>query len=119
MSPFSRRVKLVIKSIPRGKVATYGQVAALAANERAARGVAWILHSCSDKDRLPWHRVINGRGSISLRPGRGFEEQKRRLEAEGVKVGRQGRIDLDVYLWEPVDGRHRVFAAILKELRRR
>ncbi len=119
MSLFSRRVKRVIKSIPPGKVATYGQVAALASNERAARGVVWILHSCSDKDRLPWHRVINSRGSISLRPGRGFEEQKRRLEAEGIKVGRRGRIDLEVYLWEPDEGRHRAFAAILKGLRKR
>jgi methylated-DNA-protein-cysteine methyltransferase-like protein len=102
-SPFTRKAKEVIRAIPRGRVATYGQVAALAGRERAARGVAWILHS-SSAAALPWHRVINGRGGISLGRGRGFEEQKKRLIAEGVVVGRGGRIDLKRFKWEPNDG---------------
>ena len=103
-SPFTRKVKEVIRAIPRGRVATYGQVAALAGRERAARGVAWILHSSSAAAGLPWHRVINGRGGISLGCGRGFEEQKKRLIAEGVAVGRNGRVDLKRFQWGPKDG---------------
>lgn len=103
-TPFTRKAKEVIRAIPRGRVATYGQIAALAGRERAARGVAWVLHSSSAAAGLPWHRVINGRGGISLGRGRGFEEQKKRLIAEGVPVGRGGRVDLKRYQWEPKDG---------------
>ena len=98
---FSMKVVRAIRKIPRGRVATYGQIAALSGNGRAARGVAWILHSSSDAHRLPWHRVIGSRGRISLPRGRGFEEQRRRLAAEGVAVGRSGSIDLDVSQWQP------------------
>lgn len=98
---FEDRVKGVIKTIARGKVATYAQVAALAGNHRAARQVVRVLHTSSDKDRLPWHRVINSSGGISLGRGRGFEEQRRRLLGEGVRVSRSGRIDLDEFRWEP------------------
>src|SRR4030042_3264899 len=93
-TPFTRKAKEVLRAIPRGRVATYGQVAALAGRERAARGVAWILHSSSDAAGLTWHRVINGRGGISLGRGRGFEEQRKRLAAEGAAVSRGGRGDL-------------------------
>jgi methylated-DNA-protein-cysteine methyltransferase-like protein len=104
-SPFTRKAKEVIRAVPRGRVATYGQVAALAGRAGAARGVAWILHSSSGAAAgLPWHRVINGRGGISLGRGRGFEEQKKRLIAEGVVVGRGGRVDLKRFKWEPNDG---------------
>jgi methylated-DNA-protein-cysteine methyltransferase-like protein len=98
---FERSVKAVIRAIPRGKVATYGQVAALAGDHRAARQVARVLHSSSEKEGLPWHRVINSRGGISLRPGRGFERQRRLLAAEGVPTGRAGVVDLAEYRWEP------------------
>ncbi len=103
-TPFTREAKKAIRAIPRGRVATYGQIAALAGRERAARGVAWILHSSSEAAGLPWHRVINGRGAISLGRGRGFEEQKKRLAADGVAVGRNGRVDLKRFQWEPKDG---------------
>jgi methylated-DNA-protein-cysteine methyltransferase-like protein len=104
MTPFTREVKAVIRRIPRGRVATYGQIAALAGRERAARGVSWILHSSSETAGLPWHRVIGGPGRISLPRGRGLEEQKKRLVAEGIMVGRGGRIDLERYQWEPAAG---------------
>ena len=97
--PFSARVKRIIKSVPRGKVATYGQVAALAGNIRAAQQVAWILHSSSDKHNLPWHRIINSRGGISLKPLHGFEIQKELLRNEGVVFAENGTIDLTRYLW--------------------
>jgi alkylated DNA nucleotide flippase Atl1 len=58
MDSFTARVKRIIGSIPAGRVSTYGQIALLAGNVRAARQVAWVLHTSSSKDRLPWHRVI-------------------------------------------------------------
>ncbi len=103
-TPFTREVKKTIRSIPRGRVATYGQIAALAGRERAARGVAWILHSSSEAAGLPWHRIIGGSGRISLARDRGFAEQRRLLLAEGVAVGPGGRIDLKQYRWEPSSG---------------
>ena len=113
---FEDRVKSVIKAIPRGKVATYAQVAALAGNHRAARQVVRVLHASSDKDRLPWHRVINSRGGISLGRGRGFEEQRRRLLEEGVSVSRLGRIELTEFHWEPAGRRAKAAARFLREL---
>jgi len=98
---FEDKVKGLIRSIPRGRVATYAQIASLAGNYRAARQISRVLHTSSDKDRLPWHRVINSRGGISLPRGRGFEEQKRLLKREGVCSDRRGRVDLARFQWEP------------------
>ncbi len=100
-SSFSQRVKEILKKIPQGKVATYGQVAAYAGHPRAARQVVWILNSSSQKDKLPWHRVVNGKGSISLKPGNGYEIQKGLLRKEDVKFGRDDKIDFNIYLWSP------------------
>ena len=100
-SSFAQRVKQFIKAIPVGKVATYGQIAMMAGNPGGVRGVVWILHSSSQKEGLPWHRVINQKGKISLPHGQGFEEQKARLEAEGVQFDWEDRIDLDRFLWQP------------------
>ncbi len=97
---FHKRTVAVIKRIPSGKVATYGQVAAMAGSPRGARQVVRTLHSSSDKEGLPWHRVINSKGMISLPPGRGFELQQRLLEDEGVEFDRKGRVDLERFLWE-------------------
>ena len=101
VEPFSQRVKDIIKKIPRGKVATYGQIAAFAGSPRAARQVVRILHSSSRKDKLPWQRVVNSQGKISLKPGYGYEKQKRLLLREGVKFDLYGVIDFDKYLWAP------------------
>jgi methylated-DNA-protein-cysteine methyltransferase-like protein len=98
---FSVRIKRLIADIPRGRVATYGLIAACAGNHRASRQVAWLLHSSSRKDKLPWHRVINSRGGISLPIGGGFEEQKMLLEAEGIVLDQKGRVNLSRYLWNP------------------
>jgi methylated-DNA-protein-cysteine methyltransferase related protein len=97
--PFCAAAREVIVAIPRGKVATYGQVAHLAGKPWGARQVAWILHSQSEKYNLPWQRVIGADGRISLPPGRGLEEQRRLLRAEGVEVSRSGRIDLGKFRW--------------------
>jgi methylated-DNA-protein-cysteine methyltransferase-like protein len=104
---FFEKARNAIKLIPRGKVATYGQIAILAGNERAARQIGWLLHSTSEKDHLPWHRVINAKGFISLKPGYGYEEQRELLQHEGVKFDEDDRINLEVYLWQPYNLRPR------------
>jgi methylated-DNA-protein-cysteine methyltransferase-like protein len=63
---FSNNVLKLIKSIPKGKVATYGLIAQLAGNPRGARGVGWILHSCTKSHQLPWQRVIKANGKLSF-----------------------------------------------------
>jgi methylated-DNA-protein-cysteine methyltransferase-like protein len=98
---FHQRVIDIIKSIPRGKVATYGQIAALAGNPRGARMVVRVLHTSSGKEKLPWHRVINSKGSISLKPGSGYEVQKALLKKEGVIFKKDDSIDLKRFLWKP------------------
>ena len=100
-SEFSQRVIEVIKSIPPGKVQTYGGIAAAAGNPRGARVVVWLLNSSSRKEDLPWHRVINSKGKISLKPGYGLELQKQLLESEGIIFKTEDGIDLSTYLWNP------------------
>jgi methylated-DNA-protein-cysteine methyltransferase-like protein len=73
----------IIKSIPCGQVMSYGDIAKIAGNPRAARQVSRILHSMSVKHQLPWHRVINSRYEISIKDLGGANEQKRLLELEG------------------------------------
>ena len=94
-----------IKNVPRGKVATYGLIALVAGNPRGARQVAWTLHSVTEKEKLPWHRLINSQGKISLPKGGGYETQKELLLEEGVTFDQQDRIDLDRFLWQPPPGK--------------
>ena len=101
MDFFSSRAKSIIASIPAGRVATYGQIAMLAGNRRAARQIAWILHSSSSKHGLPWHRVINRLGKISLPHGGGYEEQMALLIKEGVQFDREECVDLVNFGWSP------------------
>lgn len=101
MKPFTSIVKDLINQIPEGRVCTYGIIGACAGNPRAARQVARILHSCSKKDGLPWHRVVNRNGKISLKPSCGYEVQKRWLEAEGIVFGPKDIINLEMFLWMP------------------
>lgn len=93
MNPFTLEVVQIIRSIPPGRVMTYGQVARLAGNPRAARQVARILHSLSRTEQLPWHRVLNAKGEISLEG----DEQQLALEAEGVVFDRAGKLSLRRY----------------------
>jgi len=102
MESFHDRVIGLIGAIPEGMVATYGQIAAMAGNPRGARQVARTLHSSSRKERLPWHRVINSRGMVSLPRGGGYELQRSLLEGEGVEFGITDTVDLTRYRWEPV-----------------
>ena len=97
---FSGEVVAIIKSIPRGKVATYGQIAGLAGNRFASRQVVWVLNSSSKNENLPWHRVVNSSGKISLKPGHGYEVQKTLLQEEGIVFDKEDKIDLKIYLWK-------------------
>ncbi len=82
-------------AIPRGRVATYGQVAALAGLPGRARQVGRALRLLPEDSAVPWHRVVNARGAISLRePAAAGREQRRLLREEGVRFERSGRIAL-------------------------
>jgi methylated-DNA-protein-cysteine methyltransferase-like protein len=82
-------------------VTTYGIIAAGAGNGSGARQVARILHSSSKTHGLPWHRVVNRAGKISLPPGRGYELQRDLLLAEGVTFMAGNVIDFQHFLWLP------------------
>ncbi len=96
---FKLQVIELIKAVPPGKVATYGQIARMAGHARGARLVSYILHALSEKHGLPWHRIVNRRGGISLKPGYGYELQRVLLEREGVAFDAAGLIDLNKYGW--------------------
>lgn len=92
----------VVRRIPPGRVATYGQVARLAGLGRNARQVGYALHALPEFSNVPWHRVINAHGRISLPRGTGGDvTQRLRLEREGVKFDGKGRVDLKVFGWVP------------------
>jgi len=97
MTDFTEKVLEIIKMIPRGKVMTYGQISSYAGNPRGARQVSRILHSMSLKHKLPWHRVINSKGIISLQGEPGFV-QGQMLSAEGIEVINK-KIDMQKYLF--------------------
>ena len=94
----------VVRRIPPGKVATYGQVARILGKPRGARTVGWALHSMPEGSDVPWQRVINARGIITLDAnGPGGAIQRALLEAEGIVFDEQGRISLEVYGWDGLD----------------
>ena len=99
-SDFTQDVVKIIKNIPSGTVLTYGRIAKLAGNPQAARQVSWLLHSSTKKYNLPWHRVINSLGKISMKSFDDREYQKRLLEKEGVVFRDNYKIDLKNFLWE-------------------
>ena len=102
-SEFSQTVIELIRQIPEGKVCTYGSIAELAGNPRAARQVVRVLYSCGRKENLPWYRVINREGRIAIKQASGKERQQELLEHEGVVFDWSGKIDLDEYMWRPGD----------------
>ncbi|HET7469199.1 MAG TPA: MGMT family protein, partial [Gemmatimonadales bacterium] len=94
------RIYAVVRRIPRGRVATYGQVAELAGLAGHARQVGYALHALSSGTALPWHRVVNARGSCSLRAVPGAElTQRLLLEKEGVRFDARGRVSLARVRW--------------------
>ena len=94
------RIYRAVRRIPRGRVATYGQIAELAGLEGHARLVGYALNVLPSRSKLPWHRVINAKGEISRRSGGDSHElQRHMLEHEGVEFDRTGRVDLARYRW--------------------
>ena len=91
----NHRIWQVVALVPRGKVATYGDVARMAGLPGAARRVGAALRALPQDTRIPWHRIINAQGRISLPEGSASQyTQRERLEAEGITFSRSGRIDL-------------------------
>ena len=100
MKDQSYRVYAVVRQIPYGRVATYGQIADMAGLGGQAREVGYMLFDVPADSGIPWHRVINARGEISARsiPG-GEDKQRLRLEEEGEKFDEHGRISLQLFGW--------------------
>ena len=102
MQNYVREFYGIIQLIPKGKVATYGQIAKLAGLPKHARHVGFALKNMADDSVVPWHRVINSQGKISLSKEDGFGEniQVIKLQSEGVVVI-DGRVNLKLYQWNP------------------
>ena len=107
---FNHQVWEIVEGIPKGKVTTYGRIAAMIPKPRGvgvrhfraakARWVGQAMAHCPGD--LPWHRVINSQGTISIRSGNDHHIlQRQRLESEGLVFDGRGRIDLDQFLWKP------------------
>lgn len=95
------RIYGVVRRIPYGKVATYGQVAMIAGNPRWARAVGYALHANPDPEGIPCYRVVNRFGGVAPAFAFGGEErQAELLRAEGIEVSEDGRVDLDRFLWD-------------------
>jgi len=100
-SNFAAKVEALVRQIPEGKVMTYGQIAALCGNARAARIVGGIAHFGDPE--LPWQRVVNKSGGLALGYPGGRAGHRAHLEAEGFEIDDEDRIvGLDAKLWNPV-----------------
>ncbi len=92
----------VVRRVPRGRVATYGQIALLAGLKNHARQVGYALHALPHGSNVPWHRVINAQGKVSPRADPVYVGvQKRLLEDEGIEIGPGDRISLKRFGWKP------------------
>lgn len=101
MHPSRQAIYAIVANIPKGRVATYGQIADLAGLPGQARQVGYALAALPDIPPLPWHRVINARGAVSARAHTKLHElQREMLKAEGIEF-RRGRIDLQRFRWQP------------------
>jgi methylated-DNA-protein-cysteine methyltransferase related protein len=100
---FKNRVKLVVKKIPKGKVASYGQIAAFAGHPKAARQVGGVLRFADvEKEKIPWWRVVNNQGVISIKGHfvATKEMQKKLLEKDGILVDKDLKVDMGKYRWK-------------------
>ncbi len=99
---FTTRVWAMVRLVPFGRVVSYGGVAALLGQPRAARGVGGALAALPDGSDVPWWRVINRNGEISIKgPMHGAAIQRMLLEREGVRFGPTGRVDWSMFGWTP------------------
>ncbi|MBN2600658.1 MAG: MGMT family protein [Candidatus Marinimicrobia bacterium] len=96
-----QKIYNIVKHIPFGHVATYGQIAVLAGIPGNARQVGYAMHALPDDSDVPWHRVVNARGEISIRSDPFYANiQRHLLNAEGVTFNKNGRISLEHFLWQ-------------------
>lgn len=100
MDQFLSHIFTVIYRIPKGKVSTYGEIAKMAGYPGYARHVGKALGNLPEGSKLPWFRVINSKGEISL-TGPDWERQREHLVAEGIAVSSTGKISLKKYKWQP------------------
>ncbi|TFH93616.1 MULTISPECIES: DNA base-flipping protein [Vibrio] len=100
MDQFLMQIFAVIHQIPLGKVSTYGEIAKMAGYPGYARHVGKALGNLPSESKLPWFRVINSQGRISLK-GEDLVRQREALIAEGVEVSNDGKISLRKYRWQP------------------
>ena len=98
-SEFTEDVIRIISNIPKGKVLSYGGIAVLAGKPGGARQVTRILHSSSKKHNLPWYRVVNSQGKISMKDPVSYAEQRVLLESEGIEFSSKDHIAFDEYFW--------------------
>lgn len=99
-SPLYRKIIATIRRVPKGKVASYGQIAEVAGAKGAARQVVWTLHT-AHKYGLPWQRIINAQGKIAMKTDISYIRQRDRLLAEGVEFDEYGRVDMERFGWKP------------------
>ena len=104
---FFQRVYEIVKQVPRGKVASYGQIAYILAEPRSARQVGWALNGLpktKQSDEVPWWRVINAKGYLSIKSEDIMAKFRQRelLEAEGIEVSDEFMVDMKRYQWEKI-----------------
>jgi methylated-DNA-protein-cysteine methyltransferase related protein len=100
MSGFFEKVHRLVRQVPPGKVTSYGAIAHMLEHPHAARTVGWAMHSIPDGSGVPWWRVLNSKGCVSLAGEHGADLQRELLEAEGVAFDGRGHVDLERFGWE-------------------
>ncbi|OGM81435.1 hypothetical protein A2393_02520 [Candidatus Woesebacteria bacterium RIFOXYB1_FULL_41_13] len=98
---FFERVYAVVRKIPEGYVMSYGQVALILDMPRAAREVGWALSRVEDRDMVPWWRVVNNKGRVSIKGQYSAEEQRQLLLQEGIKVSKDFTFEIEKYRFNP------------------
>ena len=102
-----RRIHAAVSRIPRGRVATYGQIARIARLPGQARLVGYAMHALPRGSNVPWQRVVNAQGAISV-GGESGVRQRQLLEKEGVRFDARGRISLATFQWRPESSRSEI-----------
>ncbi|MCL5009325.1 MAG: MGMT family protein [Patescibacteria group bacterium] len=103
MNGFKEKVLQLVSKIPKGRVASYGQIAAALGNPRAARQVGWVLRGLGPKDKpVPWWRVVNQKGELSIKgnPVATKIQQRALLEKDGLEMGTGFVLDMEKYRWQ-------------------
>ena len=117
-SAFDQRVRVVVAFIPEGRLSTYGQVADWIGAYGCARQVGWALRRLCLPSRIPWQRVVNAQGRISMSLSREGSDwiQRELLIAEGIPVDQEGRLPLKRFLWSPDEGQLAEMGQLLRAL---